>query len=91
MDRKSKSRTNRWTTPALILGILAITAYATRDDWAGVQDRRSMAAAAERDRQAAEAELVELTAKRAKMETPAGQEAQARKLGYVKPGETPLN
>jgi hypothetical protein len=50
-----------------------------------------MAAAAERDRQVAEAELVELTAKRAKMETPAGQEAQARKLGYVKPGETPLN
>ena len=91
MDRKSRSKANRWWTLALICGILAITAYATWDDWSGVRERRSIAKAAEKDRQAAEAELVELTAKRAKLETPAGQEEQARKLGYMKPGETPLN
>jgi hypothetical protein len=91
MDRMSKSRKNKWPALTLALGVLGMTAYATHDDWEAVRDQKAVAHRAEVDRQDAEADLVELTARRAKLETPAGQEEQARKLGYTRPGEAPLD
>jgi len=90
MDRKSRKKARRMTLLAVVTLSLAIAALATRDDWGRLRDQRSIASSAEAERQAAEAKRSELTEKRARLETPAGQEEQARSMGYRRPGEEPL-
>lgn len=90
MDRKSRKKAKRYTLLAIVTLSLAIAAFATRDDWGRLRDQQSLANSAEAERQAAELKRAELTEKRARLETPAGQEEQARSLGYRRPGEEPL-
>lgn len=90
MDRKSRKKAKRITLLAIVTLSLAIAAFATREDWGRMRDQQGLATAAESERQAAELRRAELTEKRARLETPAGQEAQARSLGYRRPGEEPL-
>lgn len=90
MDRKSRKKNKRITFLAIVGISMAVAAFATRDDWSMMRDQRNAAKAAEDQRQAAEAKRAELTEKRARLETPAGQEELARSMGYRKPGEKPL-
>jgi len=90
MDRKSRKKARRITMLAIVTLSLAIAAFATRGDWSRLRDQQKVASSAEAERQAAEIKRAELAEKRARLETPAGQEAQARSLGYRRPGEEPL-
>lgn len=77
-------------TLAIGLGAVCVAAFATRDDWSGLRNQRAIASEADNRRHEAERKYAELAEERARLETPAGQERQARKMGYRKPGEQPL-
>ena len=90
MDRKSRKRNKRITTLSIGVLALGIAAFATRDDWTALGKQRAATAEAESRKQAAESKYAELAEQRARLETPAGQERQAREMGYRKPGEETL-
>lgn len=90
MDRKSRKKNRRTVAVAIGVLALAIAGFATRDDWAGLREQRATANAAEAERQRAEKQLAELAEKRARLESPMGQEERARSMGYRRPGEVDL-
>jgi hypothetical protein len=90
MDRKSRKRNKRLTAITIIVLAVCVAGFATRDEWVGLQGQRQAAADAEARRQEAERKYADLAERRTRLETPAGQEKQAREMGYRKPGEEPL-
>ena len=90
MDRNSRKRNKRLVTLSIVAVAVGIAAFTTRDEWAGLQGQQRVAADAEARRQEAERKHADLAEQRARLETPAGQERQAREMGYHKPGEEPM-
>ena len=90
MDRKSRKRNKRLAALSIIVLAASVAAFATRDDWAGLADQKRITNDAEARRQEAERKYADLAEQRARLETPAGQERQAREMGYRKPGEEAL-
>ena len=90
MDRKSRKRNKRLAALSIVVLAACVAAFATKDDWAGLQGQRQAAADAEARRQEAERKYADLAEQRSRLETPAGQERQAREMGYRKPGEEPM-
>jgi hypothetical protein len=91
MNKKSRKRTRRITALAVGITALAIAAFATRDEWSALAKQRAEASNAETRKQAAEKKYADLAEQRARLETPAGQEKQAREMGYRKPGEETMS
>ena len=90
IDRKSRKRNKRIVALSICVAAVSVAAFATRDEWTALGGQRQKAAIAEAKRQEAERKYAELAEERARLETPAGQERQAREMGYRKPGEVQL-
>ena len=90
MDRKSRKRNKRLVAVSIVVLAVGITAFATKDEWTGLKGQQRVAADAEARRQEAERKYADLAEQRARLETPAGQERQAREMGYHKPVEEPM-
>ncbi len=77
----------------LILGaalILLGVIYLNRDTWRLYKDQMATKSRNDERMRAAETERAELIRRRAELSSPVGQERLARKQGYRKPGEQPL-
>lgn len=58
--------------------------------WEHLQEQRAKKSQSDARMQAAEEERARLLEEKADLESPRGREAQARREGYIKPGEEPL-
>lgn len=90
MDKNARKRNRRLAAVVVLVVSATIAGYATRDEWTALSDERAVAREAETRRADAEKQVEALAHQRARLESPMGQEEQARRMGYRKPGETPL-
>jgi len=77
--------------PILIaLGGIALGAYLSRDTWQVYRAQRADANVANAKMREAERTRAELLRQEARLDSAAGREELARKNGYLKPGEVPI-
>jgi hypothetical protein len=75
---------------AFVAAAALVGLYLSRGPWLAYHEQKAIADAATKDMMKAEAAKNELLETKAKIESPAGHEALARGMGYVKAGEQPV-
>jgi flagellar basal body-associated protein FliL len=83
-------RQSRWILLGLAL-VIAGVGYLGRSTWSLYSDQAAVKERNERRMRAAEAERAKLLDEKARLESSVGQEELARKQGYRKPNERPLD
>lgn len=79
-----------WTRLALYVAAIGMGLYLSLPPWRAAREEQQKAAAAAADMRSAERQRAQLEAERAQVEAPIGREELARKRGYRKAGEQPL-
>jgi len=80
---------NKWWILGLAIAVGGAL-YLNRGTWQIYREQSAVRSRNEARMRAVEAERAKLLDQKARLETPIGQEEQARRNGYKKPDETPL-